>query len=410
LSLIVDAIEIEQWIKKGLEKTLHTEGFPSITPEDHDESLKQKVKQNVNSSELTMTSYNYKEIAEKYKSDAETVKEAIAALEKEIRSLSPKESDEVYQFLVMQGIGNKLMKSSPLDFAKENAEEFNGVILAVSKVRDLNDYPKRQAWKLLRENQQLALSSGKIRLEKDDNGVERKIPIDMEPTLRDGSANPNYKQPIPYKRARELFMILNDTGELALVRMDIDNVNIGQKSTIYGKKSAVKDKPYKSVIRGWHGAYEESGAYNTAWQLAEKLYDSFYTETKFKDENGNYSTVVHQKITAADVANLPSYGYYVTRGYVDGISQNNDGTKTYLTVSDDDGNKVRSSTGYESIMADIDNLANGDEVIIVIERNSFKNNEGQYVPYNVLMGVTKNNAGNTFSDALKRLNSLRGNK
>lgn len=405
MSLVVDTDEIEQWIKKGIDKTIHPEEIIDSPPEDHDES----VKQNVNSSELTMPNYNYQEFAEKFKSDVETVKEAITVLDKEIRALMPKESEEVYEFLVKQEIGSRLVKSSPLDFAKENADEFNGVILAVSKVRDLNDYPKRQAWKLLRENEALAISSGKIRLEKDDNGVTRKIPIDMEPNLKDGSPNPNYKQPIPYKRAREMFMIMNNTNDLVFVRMDIDDAKIGQKSTIYGKKSAVQGKPYKSVVRGWHGAYEEGGAYNNTWQLAEQLYDTFYSESKLKTADGKESVIKHQKVTLGEVPNLPSYGYYVLRGYVDSVSANDDGTKNYLTISDDDGNKVRSSTNYVPVMSDIDNLASGDEVIIVIERNSFKNDEGQYVPYNVLMGVIKNNAGNTYSDAMKRLRASRGN-
>lgn len=435
MSLKIQEDEIAQWIKNGINKTLgiseevvkHSETKDiDFTPEDRDESYDRdldmfevsevseslgssevnethSIIRDVNQNNLTMSDYNYLELAEKYKSDVDTVREAVSALEAEIKAALPNESEEVYKFLVLQDIGGKFSKSDPLQFAKENADEFNGIIIAISNPRDLNDYQKRQSWKAFNDNPK----SGTVRLEKDDNGVERKIALDMEEKLRDGSPNPNYGKPIPYKRARELFVVL-DNGEFALVRMDVDTAKIGQKSTIYGKKSAATGKPYKSVIRGWHGGYEEAGVYNNTWTLAEKLYDTYTVETKGKDADGNYATKKHNKVSLGEVGNLPSYGYYMLRGYVDTTKDSEDGTKIYLTISDDAGNKVKSSCKYAPVMLDVDDLAGGDEVIITIERRSFRNDSGDYVAYNTLMGVVKNSAKSPYSDAMKRLREKRG--
>ena len=86
--------------------------------------------------------FDYAKIAEQYNVSVDDVKEKVAELLKKVKELLPDESDDVYHFVVMQKIGEKLIGQgkSVIEYAKVKAEEFGVVILGISQVRDLNEY------------------------------------------------------------------------------------------------------------------------------------------------------------------------------------------------------------------------------------------------------------------------------
>ncbi len=439
MSLKFTPDEIEQWISRGIKKTLHPDpvgASPTEQPTDehfmnpqdfpdensYEEALREfnEEFQNTNNkhSDLMSSKYDFAALAEKFHSDEETIKTTIEKMEAEFRADIPGESDEMYKQFVMHDLGKTMSAGS----AKDKADEFNGVIVAVSRAKDLNDYPKRLCWKEYANDPKAAVKSGYIKEEFDDKGnVVKKIPLETKETLPNGEPNPNFGKPIEYKRAREMIMVLlgsqkidgvevSGNGEIVLVRANLDNVKVGQKSTVYGKKSAAQNKPYTSVVRGWADFYEESGPYSNAWSVAEKVYDNFYFEGRSKDELGNVTVNKIKKIALSQIADLPSFGYFVTKGYVQSIKKNDDGTKVYLAINDDDGNSVRASTNYEPLVDAVDDLCDGDEVIFVGERSSFKNDEGVWTNYNILMGVVKNPKESDLSAGLKRLAEARAKK
>lgn len=433
MALNVSPDEIEQWLKDGINKTLKEQNFGDVAPSPEELDVSNETIEKVIESDLTMANtYDYAALAAKFKSDEETVKNVIEKLEAEFRADLPGESDKTYKHFVMHDLGKNLSSGNPLDFAKEKADQFDGIVLAVSRAKDLNDYPKRLAWKAYAEDANLAIESGKIRIEKLEDGTVKKIPLESERTLPNGEANPKFGQPIEYRRAREMFMILTESrlhlkdpnnegstitkvvpgnSEIVLVRADLDGVKIGQKSTIYGKKTdGIKNKPYISTIRGWKDGYEENGAYGNVWALADKFYETFFTETRKKMEDGSSVVENIKKMTLDQVANLPSFGYYTTRGDVQTITKSDDGAKVFLTINDTDGNRVRLSTNYEPLIEAVDELSVGDDVIVVGERSSFKSDDGNWANYNILMGAFKNPGENEFADAYKRLQEKRKQK
>jgi len=400
--------EIEQWLKAGISKTL-------IAPEEHEPEpiIEEKLMR-------TMSNYDFKALAKTYKSDEATIQATIEKMEAEFRADIPGETDAMYQKFVMHDLG-KSMSGGDM---KAKADEFNGVILAVSRAKDLNDYPKRLCWKEYKNSPKDAVKNGFIKEEFDDQGnVVKKIPLETTELLPSGEKNPKYGLPIEYRRAREMIMVLlgnqkidgmevPGNGEIVLVRANLDNVGIGCKSTIYGKKSAlVTGKPYTSVVRGWSDFYDENGTYSNAWNVADKVYENYFTEVRTKDEAGEVTATKIKKLTIEQVAALPSFGVFVTRGNVQSIKGNEDGTKMYLAIDDGKGNAVRASTSYEPLMAVVENLCEGDEVIFIAERASFKDEtKGEWINYNLLMGVIKNPAENDLADGLKRLAEVRKNK
>ena len=432
MALKVSPDEIEQWLKNGIDKTLQGGPMDAKTPEEHVEQI-ETISNDVKQSDLTMANtYDYEALAQKFKSDAATVQATIEKMEAELRADMPGESDKMYRHFVMHDLGKNMSSGSSMDFMKDKGDQFDGIVLAVSRAKDLNDYPKRLAWKAYAEDANLAISSGKIRIEKLADGTVKKIPLESERTLKDGSPNPKFGQPIEYRRAREILMILMESrlhvkdpsddsktiiktvpgnGELVLVRADVDNVNIGQQSTFIGSMTSnVKGKPYTSVIRGWKDGYEESGAYGNTWALADKLYETYFTEIRKKDAAGVATSENVKKLTLEQINALPSFGYFVTRGSVQGITKSDDGTKVYLSINDDDANRVRASTSYEPLIAVVDELSEHDDVIVIGERASFKTEEGEWATYNILMGVVKNASGSEYADAYKRYAEIRKQK
>ena len=410
MSLEVTPDEIEQWLSNGIKKTLQT-ASEKHEPEQTDD------KRNV-TSKMTAT-YNFEALAEKFKTDAATIQATIEKMEAEFRADIPGESDEMYKHFVMHDLGKSLSGGD----MKAKADEFNGVIVAVSRAKDLNDYPKRLAWKAYAENAKDAVKSGLIEEVKDESGkVVKKIPLETRETLQNGDPNPNFGKPIEYKRAREMIMMLvgnqkidgvevPGNGEIVLVRANLDNVSIGCKSTIYGKKSAASNKPYTSVVRGWSDFYDENGTYSNSWSVASKIYENYYFESRVKDDLGNVTATKIKKLTIDQIASLPSFGIFVTKGNVQTIKTSEDGTKVYLSINDDDGNAVRASTSYEPLMNTVEDLCEGDEVILIAERSSFKDEkEDKWINYNILMGAIKNPAENDLADGLKRLAEIRKKK
>jgi hypothetical protein len=271
-----------------------------------------------------------------------------------------------------------------------------------------------------------------IKIEKDADGNIKKIPLESDRLLKNGETNSKFGQPIEYRRAREMLMALFESrihvkdpsddsktiiktipgnGEIVLVRADVDGVSIGKQSTVLGKKSDnVKGKPYTAVIRGWKDGYEEAGDYNNTWALADKLYESFFTEIRVKDADGVSTPSTLKKMTLDQVATLPSFGYFVTRGYIQSVTKSDDGVKVFLAINDDDGNRVRASTSYEPVVNAVEEFVDGDDVIVICERSSFKNESGEWANYNILMGAIKNETGSEVADAFKRYAAMKKNK
>jgi hypothetical protein len=160
MALKVSPDEIEQWLKNGINKTLQGEsngGKDASAPEEHDEQIETILEnaEKVKRDELIMANaYDYEALAQKFKSDAETVKTTIEKMEAEFRADMPGESDKVYKHFVMHDLGKNLSSGSSMDFMKDKADQFDGIILAVSRAKDLNDYPKRLAWKAYAEDDQ----------------------------------------------------------------------------------------------------------------------------------------------------------------------------------------------------------------------------------------------------------------
>lgn len=407
MSLKVTVDDIKAWLNPSELKSTDDES----SVENLIDGVESPVESTSNSNVMPMAiEFDYAKIAEQYNVSADDVKEKVTELLNKVKELLPDESDDVYHFVVMQKIGEKFIgpAKSGIEYAKEKAEEFGVVILGISQVRDLNEYQKRMAWKAYREDPNAALAQKLVKKTKRENGTDSIVPLDNKREFDNGDPNPNYGNPIEFKGAREMISMVD--GDIYLCRGDIgiDHKNwetgeitkasvypaIGMKSTVWGGKTAVKDKPYKAVIKVWKGAYEDDGSpYKNTWDLAEKLCKSDYY------------------VPLEEVNELPSYGIYVTRGYVKGEVTPNDKGKVYVAINNEnDARGIRLSTSYEPIVATTKGLSDGDEVIIIGERGSFKsdetNAEGKpvYKAYNMLMGAFKSSESSAYSDAIKKLN------
>lgn len=414
MALEVTPDEIEQWLVKGITKTINSqrnEPFAQPDEQSNDESKAQQINSDY------MDNYDFAALAQKFKSDEDTIRTTIEKMEEEFRADLPGETDAMYKKFVMHDLFKTLNTGS----GKEKADEFNGVVIAVSRKKDLNDYAKRLCWKEYAKNAKDAVKAGYIEEVFDENGkVIKKIPLDTTETINN-EPNPNFGKPLEYRPSREMIMVLlgnqkiegvevPGNGEVVLVRANFDNVGVGQKSTVYGKKSPAQNKPYTSVVRGWSDYYEENGAYNNSWSVAEKVYNNYYTETRTKDEMGEITVNKIKQIPISQINALPSFGYFITKGNVQSVKFNDDVTKAYLAIEDGDGNSIRGSTNYEPLISDIENLCEGDEVIFIAERSSFKNDKDEWVNYNILMGTIKNPGKNDLAEGIKRLNEVRAAK
>lgn len=340
-----------------------------------------------------------KQVSKDFNVTEEVAKVALDELYTTVKKLLPGESDDVYDYVVMQKIGEKFKTATSgggLEYAKEKgAKEFNVVVLGISKAKDQNEFNKRKCWTAFKEDPNAALTAGLVTL----SAEKKPIPMDNKRTFDNGEANPNFGKPIAYKRSVD--MIVSMDGDIYLARGDVDGVHVGYKTTFYGGVTMTsKDKPmpYKGVIKVWKNAVEEDGAYPNTWKVAEKLADTDY----FKE--------LHE------VRELPSWGMFATKGYVQRIDVQDVNAKdgsTYkkgavFVSGSDDLKGIKFSTSYGptvEYLNDASKVDEGDEVIVLGERQSFKNDKGEYIPYNVLIGIIKNDSGsNKFADALKKMN------
>ncbi len=128
-----------------------------------------------------------------------------------------------------------------------------------------------------------------------------------------------------------------------------------------------------------------------------------------KDENDNNIYTNKSPVEISDIAGMSSIhpnNFFVVRGYIGRVDSAPDGKSPYITVKSEMGDFIKLSTSYEPVVAVLDDLGEGDEVIVLGEKKSFKTDAGDYKNYNALMGVFKNNKTTKTSDALKRYNEL----
>jgi len=370
---------------------------------------------------------NIDAIAKQYGKSADEIKELLAG----ITSVCPGETDDFYETAialdVKQAAATGPSKSS-VEYAKENATEYKVVVLGVSKVKDDNDFRKRDAWKTYRENKNDAVVNGVVEVTTDEDGKEHVIPLDNKKYLdkEKTKENPNYGKPIPYVGIREMLVAMDNKiflarGPVSIYKkvekkdengkpvLDIDGqpvfeyaepaelVKVGYKSQLWGNLTMVEGKAHAGVIRVWREAYsDEMGKFDDVWSVADTLLPN---SQFFKELN--------------EVPELPGYGYFVTHGYVTETSETEDGKKRYVSIGDKgDGKIVRASTGYKPLMEDVAGLVEGDEVFLIGERSSYpsKNDAGEmeWRKYNQLLGIIKSPSSQKMSDALAKLRAMRG--
>lgn len=363
---------------------------------------------------------NIESIAKQHNKSAEEIKELIANIQK----VAPGESDDFYETAIALDLKQEAAsgsKLSSIDYAKENAKEYKAIVLGISKVKDDNDFRKRDAWKTYRENKNDAVVNGVVEVNTDEDGKEHVIPLDNKKFLdkEKTKENPNYGKPIPYVGIREMLVAMDNKLYLARGPVSIykrketivngetkveyeapeEIVKIGYKSQFWGNLTAVENKPHAGVIRVWKEAYsDEMGKFDDVWGVADALLP---TSDFFKE--------------LAEVAELPGYGYFVTHGYVTETSDSEDGKKKYVSIGDKgEGKLVRASTSYEPLMLDADDLVEGNEVYLIAERGSYpaKTDGGkiEWRKFNQLMGIVKNPASCKMSEALAKLKALREKK
>lgn len=386
--------EIASWINQGLQKLNTPEGS------EHGDRM-----------------YDYEKLAEKFRSDPDSMKTTIDNLEAEFKADLPDEPDKTIRALVMRELVNLNAMVSPEEYLKKNADQFDGVILGVSNKKDLNYPEKKMAWNAYKKDPEKAIADGKVRIEIGEDGKEKQIALISKKKFQSGKDNPDFGEPIPYAPGREMFMVLMESTiggmvtdgneQICLVRADYDDVNVGQISTIRGKSTQVANKLHTAVIRGWENGYSEAGSYKKAWDLANRFYEKFYVDVR-SGTDGDWKTDRVTKMTLDQVRAMPGFGFFCTKANVQKVELTSDKEiqKLYLNL-ESDGTTVTLSTKYSPLFTLADDLSSGDEVIVTGERFSYKKDDGTWVKANTLMGAIRNPEGGGLSDALKKLEEIR---
>lgn len=445
--------EIDSWLAKGIAKTY---GNGNENPSNED-----NVENKLNQKRVTMV--DYKKLAAQYKVEVSEVEAKVEALLKEIKENLPDETDDIYEFLVNQKIGEKFRKSGK-EALKEKNTKIEGTFIGVSSRKDANNNDKIKCWttfknapneaikekhmavvkKMVSSKKDLTEALGKtdpyvavnethslwyfnkgewvdtkFTIKTFDEKKGRNIPTFHKAKKDNGDDNPLYGFPIPFKYQREAFFF-DDAGILHKVKGDLRNIRIGYNSTIWGNISNVSDQVYKTSInipkvfdKEEGELYEDTTPRKNMWKLAEDMYQKWYQ--KYNDKETG-KTVKLGHLTLNEVRDLPSYGYYVLRGYVNDFRVSdpteNGGQKMELWLKDDEGTTVKSSTWYQGIVDISDELCKGDEVIIMIERVQYQDDRekdergyGVKRTRNELMGIVRNTVDvSEKSKALQLLN------
>jgi hypothetical protein len=426
------------------------------------EEIASAIEQKPTKKEDKMTKVDYELIATRNKKTVEEVKPIVDEFLQEIMGYFPGEDEEFYTTIVYNEIDKKFYtpaeKVSSLDYAKQKSTEHNVIILGVSGVDDANADKKRSIRnKYSRyvnkerygkvnpdynlEKAAAMIEAGQIEVIKGSDGKETWHVLDDKKTFGSKGENPNYGKPLEYIRERELYGVDADGkviklhGAIGLDETVVDKKtgkktttkapvypDIGVKCSVWGTRSEVNPsypKFYDSVIKVWKDAYEDStnsddpgyqGKVTGLFELAEKLHEQFYISVYGgKDENGNTIYTKKSPVEISDVAGMSSIhpnNFFVVRGYIGRVDSAPDGKSPYITVKSEVGDFIKLSTSYEPVVAVLDDLGEGDEVIVLGEKKSFKTDAGDYKDYNSLMGVFKNNKVNKVSEAQKRYHEL----
>ena len=392
-----------------------------------------------------MIGIDYKKIADRNGKTIEEVTPVVDEFYNQLKEYFPDEDNDFYKTVLYNEIDKKFYtpaeKKSSLDYAKDKASKFDVVLFSVSNVFDANGGKKQAVRRRYRKFANKTLSNGEsnpdyspakakemidngeIAVVKNADGSETWHVLDNQKTFgKDGNENPKYGQPLAYIKEREFYGIdlkdgnfyklhgnvgvdlytKNDDGSSTLEKAS-SYPDIGVKCAVWGSKTLNQpDKlyPYDGVIKVWKDGYEDASisddkSYTESvpqlWDMLVSFHEQFFIN-KYDgvDENGSKKYSIKTSVSIPDVIEMPSFGLFVTRGFVGDIIPPSDGSNsTKIIIKNEVGDRIKLSTSYENLVSKIDNLAVGDEVIVIGERKSFKSQDG-YKPYNALYGIHKN--------------------
>ena len=369
---------------------------------------------------------------------------------------------------------------SAIDYAKSKATKFDGVVLSAGVTQDANrfEYPKCYAkfkensaeaiqehyiarikmavdkeeelkeilsdeyayvratktmWKQNLENGEWS-DTGYVIEQYDEKSKESavNIPLFHKAKKDNGDPNPLYGLPIPKKYEKSMFFWMDN--ELFIVKggVGIEHTvkdkdgkdktvgilpDLGTKCSVWGKKTAVPNQPYKGTINVWKDAYEtiknDSGndvalSAKELWDIAEKLSDIKYIK---KDKKAKTEKETALYVDISDVNDMPNYGFFVTHGEIVRAEVVGDYGKMIVQIKDDNNPKgITLSSYYKPLLDIVEDLVPGNEVVVIGERSSRKTDDkgpdGKFIykPKNVLCGIFKNpESTNDLGDAIAKL-------
>ncbi len=265
------------------------------------------------------------------------------------------------------------------------------------------------------------------------------VPLFHEPTKKGSDVpNPLYGMPVQMKMEKKMFFWMDDAlwiakGDMGIMHKVTDkdgNVKyvgtmpeIGATCSFWGRKYAgIKNQAHVGNITVIKEGYEagEKVSDKDLWTLAEKLSEIQY-KGKNKDTKEEFDASLYVELS--DVNDLPNYGFFVTHGTVGSADvntyngKNGEFKKITVNVFDDSTPRgINLSTFYEP-MANLVNVINeGDEVVVIGERGSYKSDETDdngkpiWKPMNILAGIYKNPTDNTSADIARLHELLNGKK
>ena len=107
------------------------------------------------------------------------------------------------------------------------------------------------------------------------------------------------------------------------------------------------------------------------------------------------------------VRELPSWGFFITQGFVSSLDFGEEGNKVSIELTNEEEYRpVKLTSSYGALVEIGHTLSEGDDVIVWGGRDSFKGQDGQYHPYNMLLGVVRNPKSLDITNAMKKMNEL----
>ncbi len=347
---------------------------------------------------------DYKALSEQFDVPVDKVK---AKCEKYIKDIKVEISEFFTDDKLLNAKAEELLASnlyslfslSGLAYAKKEAakekatiKEINCLIFGVSPVEDRNDYARRQArnlyYKDLDDGTEVSTDEGWVRIAKREDGSKYPIPIFHDKTIKDREGNeipnPRYGQDIPYDGKRNIMMVVNSMGATEMEKLEIASLRWDSKEATafpaIGKKSIVYGRQAGKTLSLNKDAYEDFGDYLKTWDVAERILQA---SDYWKD--------------LCDVVTMDPYTVFVTKASVMRHKPDeNDNTKIKLRINDSDvAEGINLSTRYPPVVADVENLHQGDEVIVVGKKMQFNagtKDARNVLPYYQLWGVIVNNS------------------